>query len=72
MASPNFDVRPGSYEAHLRRSVEANFRAVARAVAQREKTMASNTPPVIYLPGPKAKTNAIGVPLIRAALGGEE
>jgi len=69
MASPRFHVGNVSYEEHLRRSVEANFRAAARAAAQREKTKAYDPPPVIYLPKPKAKTNAVGVPLIRAALG---
>lgn len=78
MASSRFHVGNVSYEEHLRRSVEANFRAAARAAAQQKpprdlgELLRLDRDEIIYLPGPKAKTNAIGIPLIRAALGEKE
>ena len=71
MAGPRFEIRHGSYEAHLLRQQEFNRRAAVQREPPRDVGELLRTPqPVIYLPGPKAKTNAIGIPMIRAE-GGE-
>lgn len=68
MASPRFDVYGGSYESHLRRQQEFN----RRAAAQREKprnigeVLRCDRYEIIYLPGPKPRKNAVGIPLISA------
>lgn len=67
MGSAHFDVRPGSYEAHLRRHQEFNRRATEQRETPRDlgELLRLDRNEIIYLPGPKAKTNAIGVPLIK-------
>ena len=71
MGSAHFDVRPGSYEAHLRRQQEFNSRAAEQREPPRDlgELLRLDRDEIIYLPGPTSKTNAIGVPMIRATLG---
>lgn len=74
MADPRMFYSLGSYEDYLRRSREFNRRAAAQREPPRDlgELLRLDRDEIIYLPGPKAKTNAIGIPLIRAALGETE
>ena len=74
MAGPRMFYSLGSYEDYLRRSCEFNRRAAAQREAPRDlgELLRLDRDEIIYLPGPKATTNAIGIPLIRATLKEEE
>lgn len=74
MAGPRMFYSLGSYEDYLRRSCEFNRRAAEQREPPRDlgELLRLDRDEIIYLPGPKAKTNAVGVPLIRAALGEKE
>ena len=73
MAGPRMFYGYG-YEEHLRRAREFNRRAAAQRETPRDlgELLRLDRDEIIYLPGPKATTNAIGIPLIRAALKEEE
>ena len=74
MAGPRMFYNLGSYEDYLRRSCEFNRRAAAQRETPQDlwELLRLDRDEIIYLPGPKATTNAIGIPLIRAALKEEE
>ena len=73
MAGPRMFYGYG-YEEHLRRAREFNRRAAAQREQPQDlgELLWLDRDGIIYLPGPKAKTNAIGIPLIRAAFEGKE
>ena len=74
MAGPRMFYSLGSYEDYLRRSCELNRRAAEQRETPQDlgELLWLDRDGIIYLPGPKAKTNAIGIPLIRAAFEGKE
>lgn len=73
MAGPRMFYGYG-YEEHLRRAREFNRRAASQKETPRDlgELLRLDRNEIIYLPGPKAKTNAVGIPLIRAVFGDDK